>query len=451
MPQCKLKGPQDVCSKRNELTTSSHASASLSSYRLPIRTEQKSASGQLKKHTFFDLPGEIRNKVYRYVFDNRRVLVRKAHGYKKPKADTDVVSQAQSSSKPSRPYCGLYGTSIIGKKRLNRDDDRAHIDIDILFTCRKAYREGICYLYASITFSFISFKPIRRFLNHCRPEALGAIVNLQVYHVIYGEPALTADREWKIRCDKRWMDVCLHMSHKLTGLRQLFIDLRICDWPTQLNLKAAWAQPILDFGEQKFVDVKARLYHPCFTDEQRAAAARVLEEALMRNEDVEKRREEEALKLVELQICKERERNERKALEKLPVAERIEWEAMMAVADKKEKQQVVSGAKVLTITFPKNSSQQGANKVTNEGSCNQPSSSAGPSTAGNQAPPSAQTAVSNKKKTNKTQVHEGGYHGHKQGKELINPYGDAGLRVFAWDARHKTWVEKYIRQPPADW
>lgn len=465
-PRCKFKGSQSGRLEGKETTTLSQDSNGPLRLRLAASGMERARQLQSKKFGFFDLPGEIRNKIYDYVFDNRRVFIRKAHGQKIAKTEESVANKNGPSLQPRsdsakgkdirtcKPYCGLYSDSIINGRRVRHDDKRAHINIDILFTCRKAYQESMCLFYANTTFYFSSFKPIRRFLNHCRSEALAAIKNLEFYHVIYGEPALTVDREWKLRSDDRWMEICTSMSQKLTGLRRLRIDLRICDWPTQLNLEAAWAQPILELGERRFTEVKALLIHPCFKDNQLVAAARVLEEAMMCEDSVERRREEEALREVERQKRKEREREQQAALEKLPIAERIEWEAMLAADEEPVIEQAAKAPKVLKIIIPKNSPhwKQPEEKNQGAGPSNQTLDTAGPSSTQSQAQTKAPISTPKKKTAmNRGQVHEGGYHGHQRKKEPFNPYGEAGLRVMKWDDQHGTWTEKYILQPPAPW
>ncbi|KAL9619802.1 MAG: hypothetical protein Q9160_005638 [Pyrenula sp. 1 TL-2023] len=457
-----------MAAKGKKTVASDQVAATTSTQKLMVTSSGARSSVKAQKYSFFDFPGEIRNKIYDHVFDERRVVVHKAHGPKSKKARVDdnkpvgggrksPESQGDSHgaivTKPSKPYTGLYlEKSINGGKVFRSGNKEKHVNVDILFTCRKAYEEGICYLYANTTFWFGSFKPIRRLLRHCRPEALASIRHLQLYHVIYGEPALTVDREWKMRDDDRWMDVCIDMSKQLTGLQTLRLDLRICDWPTQLNLEASWALPILELGKRKFFDVKVKLIHPCFSDRRLKNAANVLEEAIMCDAAVEKRKEARALRAVEEQLRRERESEQQKALAKMPIAERIQWEAMMAEDEAPETQQAVSAPKILKINIPENSphwKQQAAQSASNidQHTQVQDAAAAGPSNPGakNTKRGGARNTIA------KGQVHEGGYHGYRPRKEPPNIPGKYFLEVAKWDKSLGRYVEDYVEVPKKNW
>lgn len=464
MPSNQFNSARTMSTKGKKIVASDGVAAN-TSVQMPMVLEsgmQNSVKPQ--KYGFFDLPGEIRNKIYEHVFDERRVVVRKAHGRKKVGADdnkpvgggqrpsdTREDSQHSNTNKPSKTYTGLYvKKSIIQGKVFRSSNKEAHVNVDILFTCRKAYEEGICYLYANTTFYFGSFKSIRRLLRHCRSEALASIRHLELYHVIYGEPALTVDREWKMRDDDRWLKVCISMSEQLTGLQTLRLDLRICDWPTQLNLEASWAQPILELGKRKFLDAKATLIHPCFSEKRLKHAANVLEEAIMCETAVEKRREAKALRAVEEQLRRGREKEQQEALARMPIAERIQWEAMMVEAKEPEPQQMTSNTKVLKINIPEGSphwKRQSAKSATNGDQDAHVSVAAGTSNPNAKTPKREGT----KSTIAKGQVHEGGYHGYRSRLEPPNIPGKHFLEVAKWDPAVGGYVDAFVEVPKKNW
>ena len=71
----------------------------------------------------------------------------------------------------------------------------------------------------------------------------------------------------------------------MTALAHLKLELRICDWPTQLNLAAAWAKPLLELKGSRGIDhVEVTLIHNAFNEQRLQAAANVVARAMMTEE-----------------------------------------------------------------------------------------------------------------------------------------------------------------------
>jgi hypothetical protein len=124
---------------------------------------------------------------------------------------------------------------------------------------------------------------MNKFLNIT--PAVAAIKRLELRHSTYGEPRLTEDRKWKQRHDKKWMKTCRRIAVKMTALEYLKLELRICDWPMQLNLAAAWAKPLLELKGNKGIDkVEVTLIHDAFSAQRLQATANVVALAIMTEE-----------------------------------------------------------------------------------------------------------------------------------------------------------------------
>ena len=81
------------------------------------------------------------------------------------------------------------------------------------------------------------------------------------------------------------MKTCKRISEEMEGLEHLKIELRICDWPTQLNLAAAWAKPLLELKGSKGIDhVEVTLLHDAFNEQRLHATADVVARAMMSEE-----------------------------------------------------------------------------------------------------------------------------------------------------------------------
>lgn len=223
--------------------------------------------------SFLDLPGEIRNKVYDYLFSGHVEIV---HG---------------RSTKP-RITCAKILCTYSTNHRLNptslAHDNRHSTRPDLLRTCRAINEEATVFLYANITFRFVSMSTINNFLDTVPTGGAKAITRLELQHSTYGEPRLMEDRRWKLLHDKKWRKTCRRIAEEMGAIEQLKISLRICDWPTQLNLAADWAKPLLLLKGKDYVQV--RLIHGAFSDQRLLAAAMVVAKA-MTNENSQRRNE----------------------------------------------------------------------------------------------------------------------------------------------------------------
>ena len=348
-----------------------------------------------KPFPFLRLPPELRNKIYELVFASRRVTIKKSHR-----------TEAEVKEKSPNAYTGLIHTQIFGKMRYRGGVEALMYPLPLVLSCRQIYDEALPYMYRQTRFWFGSQKPIRRFLELVPDRALGCIRDLEIYHNTYGEPLETVYRKYKERDDDSWMDVCVDMSKKLTGLKTLRVDYRICDWPVQPTMDSDWAQPILELGESRFEEVSIRLIHPCLEDEHLTACGESMARFML-NESGNKQR-------LARETIKKQRRAEREAfLDTLDGWQQLERDAMKAAARDDELEAEARRVKSLRIT----------------------------NTEGQNHSPMRYKQTTNGR-------YEGGYALQGLG-EPPNPYGANGLRVSRME--HDRWVTRYIPQNNSTW
>jgi hypothetical protein len=222
---------------------------------------------QPRSFSFLDLPGEIRNKVYDLIFEGH-VLISRSYPIRERLEDPDVKTRLRLAWRPI--YSWPAGTHF-------------YIRPDLLRVCRQVHNEAVTFLYANTTFRLESVLTLNKFLNVV--PAVGAIKKLELRHSTYGEPRLMEDRKWKQRHDKKWMKTCRRIAEVMTAVEHLKLELRICDWPTQLNLAAAWAKPLLELKGSKGIDkVEVTLIHDAFNEQRLQATANVVARAMMGEE-----------------------------------------------------------------------------------------------------------------------------------------------------------------------
>ncbi len=222
--------------------------------------------------SFLDLPGEIRNKIYDHLFSGHILITRNY--------PARVRREGQEHN------AGLPGPKFrfhLGNERICFHDasfgEVRWIRPDVLRVCRLVHEEATTFLYANTAFRFHSMLTINKFLNVAPAAGVKAIRELELQHRTYGEPKLMEHRKWKQCHDKKWIKTCRRISEGMTGVQQLRIDIQICDWPTQLNLAASWAKPLMLLKGKDTVEIS--LYHEAFSEQRLEATSRMVSKAMM--------------------------------------------------------------------------------------------------------------------------------------------------------------------------
>jgi hypothetical protein len=220
----------------------------------------------LRSFSFLDLPAEIRNKIYDLLFAGH-VLIYRSHPVRERLENPQAITRLHLAC--HRIYSCSVGTHF-------------YIAPDLLRVCRQVHEEATFFLYENTTFCLESVFTVNKFLNIV--PAADAIRKLELRHSTYGEPRLTEDRIWKHQHDKKWMNTCRRIAENMTSLEDLKLELRICDWPTELNLAAAWAKPLLVLkGNTGIHHVEVTLIHGAFKKSRLRAAANVVAQAIAGN------------------------------------------------------------------------------------------------------------------------------------------------------------------------
>ncbi|KAJ9223336.1 hypothetical protein DTO169C6_4382 [Paecilomyces variotii] len=239
----------------------------------PATQQTKAVDRPIQQKTLlFRLPGELRTKIYEYIFGTYRVCI---YRFRAP--------NTRSSKRQYRlrhtclpPYHPTIHDLI------PRTKSTPSIPSALVYTCREVYRETVLFLYSNTQFVFRSTKVINTFLRNTPIVAQNAIRHLELNYIGYNEPRLTEFRKFKIRSDLAWYLACSTMAQNFISLRVLHLHITIWDRPMKLDLKERWAIPLLEFARKGGLDhVDANLRMHMFNTDQLQEAARKLEKALM--------------------------------------------------------------------------------------------------------------------------------------------------------------------------
>ena len=238
---------------------------------------------------FLKLPAEIRNKIYAMIVPFSRVLI-SAHSPQK-----EVAHCKRLRPRRKAPTSRYHLQSDILSDTARRDFTTTTAFLKV---CRPFNQEVASLFYARTTFCFMSIKHINKFLDVIPATGKKEVTNIEIAYSGYGEPKWTKDEFWKKKSDWKWAMVCTRLSQELPALRDVSINIRIADWPIQLNPTADCFVPleILKGGGLERVRIKLRHYR--FHESRCGSVARALEDMMMTPEGRDLRDMEEAVEAV---------------------------------------------------------------------------------------------------------------------------------------------------------
>lgn len=200
---------------------------------------------------FLELPGEIRNLIYGYVFPRE-------------------LYEIGCLSKKAKSLTYRFGTQPLKGPRLDPSVDRRRRLLDyprrirsnecvplyelspgpaaILLTCKQIHEEASLLLYTNSTFAFSSLQALSTFLNTIRTSCKQSIRSLHLKHHTAGILGLTETNKGTEQYNQKWLDLCWKVRDELCNLKELGIVLTINDRPLFFGEGAAWKAPLLAFS-----------------------------------------------------------------------------------------------------------------------------------------------------------------------------------------------------------
>ena len=217
-----------------------------------------------KALNFLLLPGELRNKIYGYVFPNEFFQLEwikrtsEQHlTYTLPKRGKSTSILGPSAGRRRRLFDfprRIHSKEVIPPYRLSPGPAA------LLLICKKVNEEATPIFYGSSTFAFSVPGTLRAFLTALSPQSKEAIRSIALKHHTAGNPVYTEFQPWKSKDDNSWDNLLWEAAEDLENLEQLNVDLTINDVPILFGPRACWKVPLLAFQGKglKKCDVKLR-------------------------------------------------------------------------------------------------------------------------------------------------------------------------------------------------
>ncbi|MCJ1404698.1 hypothetical protein MMC11_007924 [Xylographa trunciseda] len=233
---------------------------------------------------FLLLPGEIRNKIYKLVFETCHYEI------KRSKRCRGLTHQFYRMDRPGS-WLWYEGRKINSPLASDNFPHRRELAVSLLRTCRQIHDESLSFCYSEASFGFWSRKLLEKFLSTINFAAKTSITRLLIQHETYGDPYNTEDVRWKIVHDLKWETCCERVSRELSGLRNLTVLMKINDRPLILNMTADWATSLLTFEGKGLTHFTLEILSSgmsSHTTPRLRSCARVFERAILGAECTEK-------------------------------------------------------------------------------------------------------------------------------------------------------------------
>lgn len=241
----------------------------------PKPVAKKAPLAQRRKTGFFDLPGEIRNKIYDLIIPFNRILITAKHT-KRPVAKDGSPSRGH----PRRSL----GHKLLSKHVTGMVRTFIRVPVGVLLVSRAVHHEVISMIYARTEFCFHSLFTLNRFMNRAPKQGLENIRKIEIKHHTYGEPHLLADRMWKIAHDRSWDNTCERVPVAMKRLQSLVLVLSLNEWPIELKVDERWARTVMMLAGKGLEYADISLTHNAFTADHLQKVAFQLEDAMIKKD-----------------------------------------------------------------------------------------------------------------------------------------------------------------------
>ncbi|KAF1929704.1 uncharacterized protein M421DRAFT_4153 [Didymella exigua CBS 183.55] len=214
---------------------------------------------------FLSLPGEIRNKIYQYYFQDTyrcelvedgcdfeahapktfKLLLNSSHTID-TKPNKRIKSRDRTASKPlTFRFPRAHEKSTLPGSRLHLGWLNPHGAL--ILVCKQVFAETLALLYQRINFVFEAPRRITNFLRRIPQPSHSSVTKLHLYYTTYGNLAAAEDVTWQQKHVESWTRACKVAAKSLTCLRELDVDIWINEDAPKFNLRQKWLQPLLKF------------------------------------------------------------------------------------------------------------------------------------------------------------------------------------------------------------
>ncbi|KAF1995151.1 hypothetical protein P154DRAFT_350001 [Amniculicola lignicola CBS 123094] len=208
-----------------------------------------------KTRGFMGLPGELRNQIYAYYFQEalRVEIMAKGTKIERPapktvKLSATPVFEHREKAREEKPH------TLRISRRLGRYH---HVDglrtdwtqslCPLILVCKAIHREVLPFLYQKTTFVFDAPSRLNEFLRVTPKKSLLNLTKLELHYTTYNHPRMSEHQPWRDKHRESWMRVCRTVIKRLKNLEDLRLCMYVMDSPLKFDLEQIWLLPLLQF------------------------------------------------------------------------------------------------------------------------------------------------------------------------------------------------------------
>ncbi|KAK5123941.1 hypothetical protein LTR85_002138 [Meristemomyces frigidus] len=203
------------------------------------RLKDRALAGQTsgKRCRFFELPAELRNRIYEFVFaPSTTIALRNRPAKGGPNKRKGMPKKPKEPLKPHMTLPVLWSAREMGKmNNSERANTKWRTSISgIILASKQTYLEAIPYVYEQTVFHFAVSKLARTFLKTVREPNRNSIRKLQLHHCTWGHGSTLDARLAKDKAEAGFARLCQSFATALPNLISLDVAVRIYEHPDRI-------------------------------------------------------------------------------------------------------------------------------------------------------------------------------------------------------------------------
>ena len=218
-----------------------------------------------KPFPFLDLPFELQDEVYQYLFVHPLTFHIKFIGARCKALTYSLPNQ-------TRQHQPKVGPSAKSRRRQHDYPKRVHsVEKNVpayeiptgflqLFHVHPRIAERAAkYFYRLHTFRFTNIGPLRAFLNMLPATSKDEIRNLELIHTTRPWSCLKDNCLWKWKHDVAWAETLDRVGMEFNGLRRVKLDLSLRDIPQDIDKDATWRRALEALEDMNLEDAEIKI------------------------------------------------------------------------------------------------------------------------------------------------------------------------------------------------
>lgn len=194
------------------------------------------------------LPGELRNKIYGYVYDMERTVVIRPNGplhRGHPRSPSFIgrstpikaqkVLHIRTKLTPTAEKTLQCHRKPGGKLLPFKDIQWKTSAMGLLLTSKTLGEEAAGFLYSRCVFFFEDTARINAFIKTINPKNLSHVQKIKLFIQAYGIPYLTDDAQWEHKHTDAWGAALLNVAENMPNITQLEVNMHFPNIPGQLS------------------------------------------------------------------------------------------------------------------------------------------------------------------------------------------------------------------------